>query len=81
MYLLGSFYEAYFMPIHLDLLHSTVESIVYSNTIKLINNTKIDRYNYIGLPRDFECSVSNGDVFRLGDVSVMVGPKTIFGYQ
>ena len=81
MYLLGSFYEAYFMPIHLDLLHSTVESIVYSNTIKLINNTKIDRCNYIGLPRDFECSVSNGDVFRLGDVSVMVGPKTIFSYQ
>ena len=81
MYLLGSFYEAYFMPIHLDLLHSTVETIVYTNTIKIINNTRIDRYDYIGLPRDFECSVSNGDIFRLGNVEVQVGPKTTFGHQ
>ena len=81
MYLLGSFYEAYFMPVHLDLLHSTVESIVYSNTYKLINNTKIDRYDYVGLPKDFDCSVCDGDVFRLGNVEVEVGPGTVFGSQ
>lgn len=81
MYLLGNFYETYFMPVHLDLIHSTVETIVYTNTIKILNYPHIDRYNYVGLPKDFYCSVSDKDVYRLGDVHVQVGPHTVYGTQ
>ena len=51
MSMLGSFFETYFMPIHLDLIHSTIEDIVYTNTFKQIAGTTRNRvlriYNHL----------------------------------
>ena len=50
MSVLGKFYEMFFMPIHLDLIHSTIEDIVFLNTIKIHNAISICRedsvYNF-----------------------------------
>ena len=43
MSLLGNFYETYFMPIHMDLIHSTLEDIIFTNTIKECIGTAVSR--------------------------------------
>lgn len=79
--LLGNFYETYFMPIHLDLIQSTIEDIVYSNIFKVVPGTVFDREDYIYHCEDIKCNINNGDVFRLGKVSCQVGPETLFGVK
>ena len=73
MYLLGCFYEAYFMPIHLDLLHSTIEDIVFTNTIKILSANNLGRFDYVSNFDSFDCNVKDEDVFQLGDVHVQAG--------
>lgn len=43
MALLRNFFKTYFMPIHLDLMMSTVEDIVFANTIKITQKGAISR--------------------------------------
>ena len=78
MCMLGNFYETYFMPIHLDLIHSTIENIVYSNTFKLFGGSCLGRNDYVYNTNDFSCNVQNGDIFKLGNVECYVGPSTVF---
>lgn len=47
MSMLGKFYEMFFMPIHLDLIHSTIEDIVFTNTIKIHQSMNINREDRI----------------------------------
>lgn len=77
--LLGNFYSTYFMPIHLDLIHSTIEDVVYTNTIKIVRGTTMDRSDFVFNFEDVKCSVKNGDIFRLGPINSYVGPDTLFG--
>lgn len=77
--MLGNFYETYFMPIHLDLIHSTIEDVVYSNTIKIVRGNTLDRSDFIFNTEDIKCNVKNGDLFRLGFINSYVGPNTLFG--
>lgn len=77
--MLGHFYKKYFMPIHLDLIHSTIEDIVYTNTIKIINSPASDRCDYVYDNKDIQCNVKNGDVFNLSVVKCYTDPDTLFG--
>lgn len=79
MYLLGNFYETYFMPVHLDLIHSTVEHIVFANTIKILQNAHISRQDYFFNNFSFNCNVKDGDIFFLEDVKARVNNDTILG--
>lgn len=79
LYALGYFYEKYFMPIHLDLIHCTIENIVFSNTIKSICGSIHNRLDYVNDIEDFNCNIKNGDIFKLGLVECFVGPNTLFG--
>lgn len=60
MTLLGSFFSTFFMPIHLTMVHSTVESWVFTNTIKFINSSyrlqqvTIDLINSLDLTYEYE---------------------------
>ena len=68
MALLGNFFESYFMPIHLDLIHSTIENVVYTNAIKIdAGDSKISRDDYIIQNQSIDCSVKDGTVFTLSD--------------
>lgn len=77
--LLGHFYQTYFMPIHLDLVHSTIENTVFTNTFKSINGTIFERNDFFGDVPAITCNVNNGDVFNLGLVDVYVTEDTLFG--
>ena len=77
--MLGNFYETYFMPIHMDLIHSTIEDIVYTNTFKVRQGNTSDRSDFVYFCEDIDCNVKNGDIYRLGLVSCNVGPDTLFG--
>lgn len=77
--MLGAFYETYFMPIHMDLIHATIEDVVYTNTFKLINGACADREDYIYSFDDITCNVKDGSVYRLGEVKCYVGRNTLFG--
>ena len=79
--LLGNFYKSYFMPIHLDLIKSTIEDVIYSNTTKLYNSHASHREDTVCHYKDIKCSVGNNSIFRLEPVSVRVGKETIFGHQ
>lgn len=79
MFLLGNFYKAYFMPIHLDLIHSTIEDIVYADPIKLLSGTIVNRFDYVDNTESLKCNIEDGQTFKLGVVECYVGPDTVFG--
>lgn len=79
MTLLGNFYKTYFMPIHLDLIHSTIEDIVFTNTIKLIQSSVFLKSSEVFQTETFECNVIDNQLFTIGNVSCQAGPATIFG--
>lgn len=78
MALLGNFYESYFMPIHLDLIHSTIEDIVYTTAIKDFETIERLSEQYVYHLDTFDCSVKDGDEFTITNANVQVGPKTLF---
>ena len=77
--LLGNFYETYFMPIHLDLMHSTIEDIVYTNTFKVRQGSIADRSDYIYYCEDIQCNVKDNDIYQLDLIECYVCPDTLFG--
>lgn len=77
--MLGNFYETYFMPIHLNLLHSTIENVVYTNTIKILNQGIYDRYDHMCNINNFDCNIKNNSTYILDNVSCQVGNNTMFG--
>ena len=79
MCLLGNFYETYFMPIHLDLIHSTVEHIVFTSTIKILQDAYVSRRDFVTNIYCFDCNIKNGDVFFLEDVKARVNNSTVLG--
>jgi hypothetical protein len=79
MCLLGNFYETYFMPIHLDLIHSTVEHIVFTSTIKILQDAYVSRRDFVNNIYCFDCNIKNGDVFFLEDVKARVNNSTTLG--
>lgn len=79
--LLSLFYQTYFMPIHLDLIHATIEDIVFTNTFKNITTPIGTRDDRIYYSEDIKCNIKNNDEFVLGIVETYVGPNTIFGNQ
>ena len=78
MSMLGSFFETYFMPIHLDLIHSTIEDIVFTNTFKLLNSPSSNRTDFVYDIQELKCNVEDGATFQLGPVECYVGPDTLF---
>lgn len=78
MTLLGNFYATYFMPIHLDLIHSTVESIIYTNTIKHLSWGSGNRLDFHNDVESFICKFDNKNL-SIGPVECAIYKDTIFG--
>jgi hypothetical protein len=78
MTLLGNFFATYFMPIHLDLIHSTIENVIYTNTIKSVNFQNLERTDIIDEINDFRCKIDK--VYHLNNIEAYVTPNTIFKY-
>lgn len=78
MALMGNFYETYFMPVHIDLIHSTIEDTVYTASVKVASTGNITRTDHIVNLAQVNCSIKDGSVFMLGDVQVQANTKTPF---
>lgn len=78
MSMLGNFYETYFMPIHLDLIHSTIEDVIYSNTFKVQYGGSINRIDYVHQTKTIYCNVEDESSFELDYVNCRVSPNTLF---
>ena len=79
--LLGSFYKTYFMPIHLDLIHATIEDVVFTNTFKSMTSSLFQRDDFIYNTKDIICNVKDNTTYKLGNVQAYVNSKTLFGEQ
>lgn len=77
MVLLGNFFATYFMPIHLDLIHSTVEDVVFSDTIKVAYLPKFERFDYIDNLPIIKCKLDK--LYHLDNVEVFTNSDTPFG--
>lgn len=75
--LLGNFYETYFMPIHTELIHSTIEDIVYTDTTKICCGVVNERVDYINNIQEFD--IEFNPVHYLDRVQCYVGGDTLFG--
>lgn len=75
--LLGNFYETYFMPIHTELIHSTIEDIVYTDTTKFCCGVVNERVDYINNIQEFD--IEFNPVHYLDRVQCYVGGDTLFG--
>ena len=54
MTVLGNFFSSFFMPIHLDLIHSCIEYWAYSYALKMIYTQSTDQKGYIIGPESFD---------------------------
>lgn len=77
--LLANFYQTYFMPIHLDLVHATIEDVVFTNTFKSITSPLMNREDFILNYSDFRCNVKDGEEYQIKNVKCFTGPQTLFG--
>lgn len=76
--MLGNFYETYFMPIHLDLIHATIENITFANTSGLDIAAQVNRTDYIYHHHDIKCNIEDNSIYNLGVVECYANPDTLF---
>lgn len=76
--MLGNFYKTYFMPIHLDLIHSTIEDVVYSNTFKSRVGSVVSREDYVCNNKCMHIDIKNEEDLILTNVNIQVCTKTLF---
>lgn len=78
MSILAEFLGAFFLPIHLSLLHATIEDVVFTNTIKALQGQEHSRLDVVGNFDNVMCNIPDGKVFKLTNVKAQVTDKTVF---
>lgn len=81
MTLVGNFFSTYFMPLHLDLIHSTIENVVFTNTVKILSNASMAQRDFVDLSGNFLTSVKKGQNYYIKPQNVYVTPRTILGFK
>lgn len=79
--LLAQFFGMYFLPIHLSILHATVEDKVFTNAIKQLYSTGINRDDCVGDLNYVDCNIKDNAVFKMTNVNTQVTNSTIFGVR
>ena len=77
--LLGNFFATYFLPIHLDLIHSTIENVIYTNTIKITQFPKFERFDNLDNIYPIKCKLEK--TYHLTNVETFTNPDTLFGFN
>ena len=78
MTLLGNFFATYFLPIHLDLIHSTIENVVYASTLKITSIPKLERIDIHDEINEIRCDVDKR--FHLSNIETFTNLSTPFGF-
>ena len=89
MTLLGNFYSTYFVPIHMDVIHSTLEHWVMAYTIKVLHTNYTNKYACVIYGRSFDMEYDHrvkmmdhlnrgyGDIILASDMDVFGFDDTI----
>ncbi len=76
--LLGSFFETYFLPIHMDIIKCTIEDIVFTNNIRLFSDSSNSTDVHYLTSEYVKCNINDGDSFVLTNTSAQVSSNTLF---
>lgn len=79
--LLAKFFGVHFMPIHMSILHATVEDKVFTNTIKTIHANELKRDDCFGDFEYVECNIKDNAIYKISNVRAQVTPDTVFGIK
>lgn len=79
--LLAKFFGIYFMPIHMSILHATIEDKVFTNTIKTIVGTENKRDDCFGDFEYVECNIKDNALYKMTNVRTQVTNDTLFGIK
>ena len=77
MVLLANYFSTYFMPIHLDLIHSTVDRLVFTNTVKILHGVRFRREDWFDSVSPISCNLSIDKDFWMGNVRAFNYPDTV----
>lgn len=79
--LLAQFFGTYFLPIHLSILHATIEDVVFTNTIKSIAGGEVKRNDTFGDFNYVNCNIKDGNIYKIQNVNTQVSDDTVFAIR
>ena len=79
--MLAQYFGIYFMPIHMSILHATIEDTVFTNAIKSVYGTSVKRDDCFGDFNYVECNVKDDALFKMGNVRAQVSDTTKFAVR
>jgi hypothetical protein len=77
MTLLANYFSTYFMPIHLDLIHATVDRLVFTNCIKILRGFRRRREDWWDDQLPILCNLSFDDTYWIGNEHSYNYPDTV----
>lgn len=77
MTLLANYFSTYFMPIHLDLIHATVDRLVFTNCIKILRGFRKSREDWWDDQLPIACNLSFDDIYWIGNEHSYNYPDTV----
>ena len=79
--LLAQFFGAFFLPIHMSILHAVAESKVFTNTIKTVLGSVMKRNDCIGSFEYVESNIKDDSVYKMTNVRAQVTDATTFAIK
>ena len=76
--LLHRFYETYFLPIHEQIFHATVDDLIFTDVINIVNGSSNHKDVFIHDVKDFDIIINNNNPVQVSNVSVGVDKDTLF---
>lgn len=76
--LLSEFFKGFFMPVHSSILHAALEDITFTNTIKVLYDSNINRVDHVEDFSVVDCNINKNDIFRISNVRAQVTKDTIY---
>ena len=79
MTLVGNFFSTFFMPIHLDLIHSTIDKVVFTNAIKVLKQSSLNRVDRFESTTSMKTDIISN--YKIVPVDAYVYEDTLFGQK
>ena len=79
--LLAQFFGAFFLPIHMSILHAVAETKVFTNTIKTVLGSVMKRNDCIGSFEYVESNVKDDSIYKMTNVRAQVTDATTFAIK
>lgn len=79
--LLAQFFGAFFLPIHMSILHAVAETKVFTNTIKTVLGSVMKRNDCIGSFEYVESNIKDDSIYKMTNVRAQVTDATTFAIK